>query len=138
MKIVFPYRIIQENKYNSLCYKNILAAAAAKSLQSCLTLCDPIDSSPLGSSVPRILQARILEWVAISLSNVCTHAKSLQSCPTLCDPMDKQPTRLLCPWDSLGKSTGVRSTGVGCHFLLQGIFPTQGSNLGLLHSRQTL
>ena len=43
--------------------------AAAKSPQSCLTLCDPIDSSPLGSSVPGILQARILEWVAISFSN---------------------------------------------------------------------
>ena len=45
------------------------AAAAAKLLQSCLTLCDPIDGSPLGSSVPGILQARILEWVAISFSN---------------------------------------------------------------------
>ena len=45
------------------------AAAAAKLLQSCLTLCDPIDSSPLGSSVPGILQARTLEWVAISFSN---------------------------------------------------------------------
>ena len=45
------------------------AAAAAKSLQSCPTLCDPIDGSPLGSSVPGILQARTLEWVAISLSN---------------------------------------------------------------------
>ena len=42
------------------------AAAAAKSLQSCLTLCNPIDGSPLGSCVPGILQARILEWVAIS------------------------------------------------------------------------
>ena len=41
------------------------AAAAAKSLQSCPTLCDPIDGSPLGSSVPGILQARTLEWVAI-------------------------------------------------------------------------
>ena len=45
------------------------AAAAAKSLQSCLTLCDPIDGSPPGSPVPGILQARILEWVAISFSN---------------------------------------------------------------------
>ena len=45
------------------------AAAAAKSLQSCPTLCDPIDSSPLGSSVPGILQTRTLEWVAISFSN---------------------------------------------------------------------
>ena len=44
------------------------AAAAAKSLQSCPTLCDPKYSSPLGSSVPGILQARILEWVAISFS----------------------------------------------------------------------
>ena len=45
------------------------AAAAAKSLQSCLTLCDPINGSPLGSSVPGILQARILEWVAIFFFN---------------------------------------------------------------------
>jgi len=45
------------------------AAAAAKLLQSCLTLCDPIDSSPPGSPVPGILQARTLEWVAISFSN---------------------------------------------------------------------
>ena len=45
------------------------AAAAAKSLQSCLSLCDPIDGSPPGSPVPGILQARTLEWVAISFSN---------------------------------------------------------------------
>ena len=45
------------------------AAAAAKSLQSCPTLCDPIDSSPSGSPVPGILQARTLEWAAISYSN---------------------------------------------------------------------
>ena len=46
-----------------------LYAAAAKSLQSCPTLCDPMDGSPPGSSVPGILQARTLEWVAISFSN---------------------------------------------------------------------
>ena len=45
------------------------AAAAAKSLQSCPTLCDPIDGSPPGSPIPGILQARTLEWVAISFSN---------------------------------------------------------------------
>ena len=45
------------------------AAAAAKLLQSCPTLCDPIDGSPPGSPVPGILQARTLEWVAISFSN---------------------------------------------------------------------
>ena len=56
-------------------YRNLLkatlaaAAAAAKSLQSCPTLCDPIDSSPLGSTVPGILQERTLERVAISFSN---------------------------------------------------------------------
>ena len=46
-----------------------VAIAAAKSLQSCPTLCDPIDGSPPGSPVPGILQARTLEWVAISFSN---------------------------------------------------------------------
>jgi len=45
------------------------AAAAAKSLQSCPTLCDPIDGSPPGSPVPGILQARTLEWTAISFSS---------------------------------------------------------------------
>ena len=45
------------------------AAAAAKSLQSCPTLCNPIDNSPPGSPIPGILQARTLEWVAISFSN---------------------------------------------------------------------
>ena len=46
-----------------------MIAAAAKSLQLCPTLCDPIDGSPPGSPIPGILQARILEWVAISFSN---------------------------------------------------------------------
>ena len=48
---------------------SVAAAAAAKSLQSCLTLCNPIDSFLPGSSVPGILQARTLEWVAMSFSN---------------------------------------------------------------------
>ena len=52
------------------CFTDTAAtAAAAKSLQSCLTLCDSIDGSPPGSPVPGILQARTLEWVAISFSN---------------------------------------------------------------------
>ena len=72
-------------------------AAAAKSLQSCPTLCDPIDGSPPGSSVPGILQARILEWVAISFSNACMHAKLLQLCPTLCNPMDSSPPGFSVP-----------------------------------------
>ena len=68
-----------------------LAVATAKSLQFYPTLCDPRDGSPPGSSVPGILQARILEWVVISFSNACMHAKSLQLCPTLHDPMDSSP-----------------------------------------------
>ena len=49
--------------------KDPAAAAAAKLLQSCLTLCDPIDSSPPGSAVPGILQAKVLEWGAIAFSD---------------------------------------------------------------------
>ena len=63
-----PLYQIQQFKCNFT--RNTLAAtAAAKSLQSCLTLCDPIDGSPPGSPIPGILQARTLEWVAISFSN---------------------------------------------------------------------
>ena len=72
----------------------VAAAAAAKSLQSCPTLCDPIDGSPPGSPIPGILQARALEWVAISFSQ-CMKGKSeseaAQSCLTLSDPMDYSP-----------------------------------------------
>ena len=64
-------------------------AAAAKSLQSCPTLCDPIDGSPPGSPIPRILQARTLEWVAISFSNAWKWKVKVKSCPTLSDPMDR-------------------------------------------------
>ena len=51
----------------------------------------PIDGSPPVSSVPGILEAGILEWVAISFFNACMYAKLLQSCPTLCDPIDGSP-----------------------------------------------
>ena len=92
------------------------ACMHAKSLQSCPTLCDPMDSSPPGSSVHGILWARVLEWVAISFSKACMHAKSLQSCPTLCDPMDSSPpgslvhgilqARIL-EWVARGQSLGL-------------------------------
>ena len=74
-----------------LSWVNAASAAAAKSLQSFSTLCDHIDGSPPGSSIRGILQARTLDWVAISFSNACMHAKSLQSCATLCNPMDSSP-----------------------------------------------
>ena len=60
-----------------------------------------------------------------NFSSCCLVTKS---CPTLWDPMDCSPTRLFCPWDFPGKDTRV-----GCHLLLQGIFPTQGLNWRLLH-----
>ena len=69
--------------------RHSLIAAAAKSLQSCLTLCDPIDGSPPGSPVPGILQARTLEWVAISVSNAWkwkVKAKSLSCVQLLATP----------------------------------------------------
>ena len=63
------YHFIFKRNYFTSFISLAAATAAAKSLQSCLTLCDPIDGSPPGSAVPGILQARTLEWVAISFSN---------------------------------------------------------------------
>ena len=88
------------------------AAAAAKSLQLCPTLCYPTDGSPTGSPVPGTLQARTLEWVAISFSNAWKWSRSVVSDPQR--PHGLQPSRLLHPWDFPGKSTGV-----GCHCLLR-------------------
>ena len=89
------------------------STAAAKSPQSCPTLCDPIDGSPPGSPIPGILQARTLEWVAISFSNVWKWKWSRSVLSDSSWPHGLQPTRFLCPWDFPGKSTGV-----GCHCLL--------------------
>ena len=80
--------------YSSINYFNhavhyISAAAAAKSLRSCPTLCDPIDGSPLGSSVPGILQARIPKWVTISFSHAWkwkVNVKSLSRVQLLATP----------------------------------------------------
>ena len=65
----FCHARIQMNKTPQLQVHAAAAAAAAKSLQLCPTLCDLIDGSPLGSPIPGILQARVVEWVAISFSN---------------------------------------------------------------------
>ena len=91
--------------------------AAAKSLQSCPTLCDPLDGRPPGSPIPAVLEARTLEWVAISFSNAWkwkVKVKSLSRVRPSTTPFDPQPSRLLHPWDFPGKSTGV-----GCHCLLR-------------------
>ena len=129
---------------------------------SCLTLCIPIDCSSPGFSISVILQTRILERVASSYSRGSswprnqTHVFCISCIKNLAGrffttsitccvvpsrsvmsdslwPHGFQPGRLLCPWDSPGKNAGV-----GCHALLQGIFPTQGSNSGLPHCRQIL
>ena len=93
--------------------------AAAKSLQSCPTLCDPIDSSPPGSTVPGILQSRTCVGCHFLLQcKVKSESDVTQSCPTP-RPHGLQPTRLLRPWDFPGKSTGV-----GCHCLLRSHFYT--------------
>ena len=65
LKQVFSGVVFLENVYIAAA-----AAAAAKSLQSCPTLCNPIDGSPPGSPIPGVLQARTLEWVAISFSSI--------------------------------------------------------------------
>ena len=130
--------------------------------------CNAMDCSPLGSSVRGILQARILEWgshfllqgifptqgsnpgllrcrqILYQLSYKESPVESgtwsevkwsevAQSCPTLCDSMDCSLPGSSVHVDSLGKNTGV-----GWQLLLQGIFPTQESNPGLLRCRQIL
>ena len=88
--------------------------------QSCLTLCDPMDCSLPVFFVHGMLQARILEWVGLKKWKW----KSLR-CVQLFWPHGLLPDILLCPWNSPGQNTGV-----GIHSLLQGIFPTKGSNPG--------
>ena len=81
----------------------------AKSLQSCPTLCDPIDSSPPGSSIHGTLQARVVEWLALSFSDAWKE-KWNWSHSVVSDssrPHGLQPTRLLHPWDFPGDRTGV-------------------------------
>ena len=91
---------------------NNAASAAAKSLQSCPTLCDPKDGSPPGSPIPGILQARTLEWGAISFSNAWkwkNKVKSLSRVRLLATPWTAAQ-QAPPSWDFPGKSTGV-----GCH-----------------------
>ena len=134
----------------------------AKSIQLCPTLCDPVDHSPPGSSVHGILQARILEWVAMPSSVESSQprgqmsmspdwqATSLPLVPPekpiyIMRVVNKSESRSVMsnslqphatpysPWNSPGQNTGEGSLS-----LLQGIFPTQRLNPGLLHCRQVL
>ena len=108
-------RLRGKDRFGDGAWRIHAAAAAAKSLQSCPTLCDPMDSSLPGSSIHGIFWATVLEWGAIAFSHPL-HAAACQVASVLSDsvrPHGLQPTRLLRPWDSPGKNTGV-----GCHFLL--------------------
>ena len=94
---------------------NLAAAAAAKSLQSCLTLCNPRDGSPQGSPIPGIFQARTLEWVAISFSNAWKWKVRVKSLSRV--------WLLVTPWTAAYQappSMGLarQEYGVGCHCLL--------------------
>ena len=107
------------------CLLHVYISAAAKSLQSCLTLCDPIDGSPWGSPIPGILQARTLEWVAISFSNTWkwkVKVTSLSRVQFLATPWTTAH-QALHQWDFPGKSTGV-----GCHCLLRCVYIAPGNS----------
>ena len=94
----------------------------AKLLRSCPTLCDPIDCSPSGSPVQGILQAKILEWVAMPSSRGSSNPGIESRSPALqADSLPSEPS---------GKP---KNTGVGSLSLFQGIFPAQEWNQGLLH-----
>ena len=145
----------------------LVCYVCAQSLQAYPTLCDPVDCNitQYFPSVHRTSKTRILEWVAMPSSRRSfqprdrTHVSCVAGGFFTTESLGKpkytmksesesvshsvvpdslwhhglQPTRLLCPWDFPGKSTEMAS-----HFLLQGIFPTLGSNPGLLHCRQIL
>ena len=104
-------------------------------LISILKYRDSISSDPLSiwSTWPSLKTVKLYmpqTDPTLSSSSRCVHvrAKSLQWCPALCAPLDWSPPVSSCPWESPGKDTRV-----GCHALLQGIFPPQGSNPCLLH-----
>ena len=120
---------LSDSSVHGILQERILAAAAAKSLQSCLTLCNPRDSSPPGS--PSLGFSRQEFWSGLQFpfpmheSEKWKWSRSVVSDPQ--GPHGLQPTRLLHPWDFPGKSTGV-----GCHCLLWRIlewvaFPPPGN-----------
>ena len=99
-------------------------AAAAKSLQSCLTLCNPIDSSPSGSPIPGILQARVLEWGAIAFSTLAM----LEAHKT--DPKIQIPRELLKDTQFLGPLGLTKLFRGPCIYLGRSCSPRMRSHLG--------
>ena len=98
----------------------------------CCTTCGILVPRPVNKSTSPALEAWSLNhWTSREVPERESVSRSAVS--DSLQPHGLQPARLLCPWDSPGQNPGV-----GCHFLLQGIFPTQGLNLHLLHCRQIL
>ena len=154
-----PLSLLYPSPWNAA--YSVLPKSESEVAQSCRTLCDPMDCSLPDSSVHGTSQARIQEWVAISFSRASSLTRGSNPCllrllhwqagslPVV--PAGKprpiseseshsvvsnsfRSHRLYRPWNSLGQNTGVGSLS-----LLQGIFPTQGSNTGgLPHCRQIL
>ena len=134
-----PSRLPHNTEQSSLCWLYILNIAVCACPSQTPELFLPPHSSPSSpttiSSFSKFDYCSIFSlilfspvWATIKriceLPFACPRAKSLQLCPTCCNPRDR---RLLCPWDSPGKNTGV-----GCHFLLQGTFLPQVSGLSHL------
>ena len=123
-----PHRVAQKAKFKKLLFKwpTIIfdnLPAAAKSLQSCPTLCDPIDGSPPGSPIPGF--SRQEHWSGLPFPSPVRGGEKWQRSRSVVSdslwPHGLQPTRLLRPWDVPGKSTGV-----GYHCLLQKTFLEYG------------
>ena len=115
IKYFLSFFVYEKPKVQKLS-KHLAAAAAAKSLKSCPTLCNPMEDSPPGS--PSLGFSRQEHWSRLPFPSPMHESRKWKwSCTVVPDslgPHGLQPTRLLCPWDFPGKSTGV-----GCHCLLR-------------------
>ena len=137
--VLVPFRL-SEPTCPSLVRLNITQTVAvlrvdlgSSSIQ-CSSIIWPLSVSDYGSKLwPELKNGCQKESVGLPQAAACMRAKSLWSFLTLCNPKDCRPLGSSVHGDSPGKNTAV-----GCHFLFQGIFPSQGSNPGLLHCRQIL
>ena len=128
---ILQARILEWVAGSSSKIRHHAATAAAKSLQSCLTLCDLIDGSPSGSPSLGFSRPRILEWVAIAFSDQTSFSSVqfssvAQSCPTLCDPMNRStpglPVQHQLPEFTQTQVHGVRD-GIQPSHPLSSLFP---------------
>ena len=112
-------------------HKNLFLRVKVKSLSRVRLFATP--RTVAYQAPPSMGFSRHAYWSGLPFPSPVHESEIDQSCPTLSNPHGLQSTRLLCPWDFPGNSTGM-----DCHFLLQGISPPQGLNPGLPHCRQML